>query len=336
MQHIGLGGWRFFLSFLVAISHLYGSMIHGPAAYAVWGFYVLSGYLMTYIINERYGDHPGGLKKYARNRFLRIYPLYGLAFVLGVCTIELLQPNGIDLRRLNPEFFRPGSLREWLVAASLLPMLPKGGLPVPVSSALAIEVGFYLLIAVFATHRRGVWGAFVMALLLNLEIGIRTETFAQRYATFLPTLVAFLAGSLVYHHRDQLRKFALPRLSMLVWVLHCLVWLKYDSWPWRSGLYLSVVLSAWVVVSLCEVREGALSNLLGEMSYPVYLFHTTVGAWFLGYFGYERPFGFFLVSFGLTLILSYLVIVWIDRPLHRLKVSVRPAPTSAPPPSARD
>ena len=34
----GIGTWRFFLSFLVAISHLYGNMIHGPAAYAVWGF----------------------------------------------------------------------------------------------------------------------------------------------------------------------------------------------------------------------------------------------------------------------------------------------------------
>lgn len=36
----GIGSWRFFLAFLVVISHLWKDMIGGPAAYAVWGFYV--------------------------------------------------------------------------------------------------------------------------------------------------------------------------------------------------------------------------------------------------------------------------------------------------------
>jgi peptidoglycan/LPS O-acetylase OafA/YrhL len=47
---ISLGTWRFFLAFLVAISHLWAGMIDGPAAYAVWGFFVLSGYLMTLVL----------------------------------------------------------------------------------------------------------------------------------------------------------------------------------------------------------------------------------------------------------------------------------------------
>jgi hypothetical protein len=36
-----LGTWRFFLAFVVVISHLWAGMIDGPAAYAVWGFFVL-------------------------------------------------------------------------------------------------------------------------------------------------------------------------------------------------------------------------------------------------------------------------------------------------------
>ena len=76
---LGIGSWRFFLAFLVVISHLWKDMIGGPAAYAVWGFYVLSGYLMTLVLNEKYGPSINGLKRYAYNRFLRIYPLYWAA-----------------------------------------------------------------------------------------------------------------------------------------------------------------------------------------------------------------------------------------------------------------
>ena len=49
----GLGAFRLMLALFVAVSHLYSEMIHGPAAYAVWGFYLLSGYLMTLILNEK-------------------------------------------------------------------------------------------------------------------------------------------------------------------------------------------------------------------------------------------------------------------------------------------
>lgn len=319
MKYVGLGCWRFFLSFLVAISHLYGHMIHGPAAYAVWGFYVLSGYLMVFIINERYGDNWAGLRKYARNRFVRIYPLYWIAFLFGCITIFMLQSDALDLKKLNPEFYFPLDWRDGFVATLLFPMLPKSGLPVPVSSALAIEIGFYMLIAIFACQRRSVWAVFVVSILINLNMGIVPETFANRYATFLPSLVAFLAGSLVYHHRGFLQKFRAPCLSMAVWCAHCAVWIKYGSWPWTYGLYVSVLLSTWVVISLESIKEAGVAKLLGEMSYPVYLFHTTVAAWFLDWFGFGRSFVFFAISFLATLALSYFAVVLIDRPFDRFK-----------------
>ena len=61
-MRLGLGTWRFFLALLVAISHLWADMVHGPAAYAVWGFFVLSGYLMTLVLTQKYGTDAGGLR----------------------------------------------------------------------------------------------------------------------------------------------------------------------------------------------------------------------------------------------------------------------------------
>ena len=60
--NIGLGTFRFFLAFLVAISHLWENMIGGPAAYAVWGFFVLSGFLMTLILTTKYGFTKQGIQ----------------------------------------------------------------------------------------------------------------------------------------------------------------------------------------------------------------------------------------------------------------------------------
>jgi peptidoglycan/LPS O-acetylase OafA/YrhL len=71
---MALGSWRFFLALLVAFSHLWDGMIHGPAAYAVWGFFLISGFLMALVLQTRYSDGWGGLRDYAFNRFLRIYP----------------------------------------------------------------------------------------------------------------------------------------------------------------------------------------------------------------------------------------------------------------------
>jgi peptidoglycan/LPS O-acetylase OafA/YrhL len=46
--------------------------------YAVFGFYILSGYLMTLIMQKNYGYSRGGVARYAVNRFLRIYLLFRL------------------------------------------------------------------------------------------------------------------------------------------------------------------------------------------------------------------------------------------------------------------
>jgi hypothetical protein len=40
----------------------------GPAAYAFWGFYCLSGYLMTLILNEKYGLSPSSSRHRRRGR----------------------------------------------------------------------------------------------------------------------------------------------------------------------------------------------------------------------------------------------------------------------------
>ncbi|HEY8270465.1 MAG TPA: acyltransferase, partial [Pseudobdellovibrionaceae bacterium] len=280
MLKYGFGTWRFFLAFLVAISHLYANMIHGPAAYAVWGFYVLSGYLMTYVLTTKYSFTVKGLQEFAFNRFLRIFPGYWIVTILGVITILVLKDQ-VSLTTLNPQFQLPNNFNEWLFVVTLLPVFPNARLPVPVASALGIEVGAYILMPFLAASRSASWLVLIISFIIHAQFDFIGDTFAVRYATFLPCLFPFAAGSLICHYRLFLLKFAAPKLSTFVWLAQCLIWLSRPYYPWTYGLYISVALSAWVTLSLSNIKTGKLDSHLGELSYPVYLLHTTAAAWLL-------------------------------------------------------
>lgn len=317
---VAFGTWRLFLACLVVFSHLWSGMIDGYAAYAVWGFFVLSGYLMTFVLTRKYGFEREGLAAYAFNRFLRIMPSYYIGVIFGVITIIALK-NCVDLTRLNPQFAMPHGWG-WLNPLTLLPVFHGGNLPVPVSGALATEVGMYLLMPFMARSPWTAWFALIVGVVANATIGFETSTFAVRYTYFLTTLVAFSAGSLTCHYVARLKRFAAPGLALIAWTLHGLIWFYYDPWPWTFGLYSSVLLSVWVLVSLDSRETSKIDKTLGDWSYPVYLLHTTVAAWLLPYFGYGRSLLFCLSALVLTLGASWLMVALVDRPLARKKWSV--------------
>ena len=318
---LGLGTFRFVLAFFVLSSHLWVRMPHGFAAYAVWGFFVLSGYLMTFVLREKYGFSRAGLGAYARNRFLRIAPTYWLALSIGVVTLVVCNRHGIDLTQLNPAFSMPRSFSEWLFPTTLLVVFPLEGLPVPVANALAIEVSAYLLMPLLASHRSAAWTALALSAYANFRLGFTIESFAERYATFLPCMWPFAIGSLLAHYRDRLRPLARPGLSCAAWMLHGLIWFQWDRWPWTYGLYTSALLSAWLVLSLVDRRSSRADVLIGDLSYPLYLFHTTIGAWLVPTFGFGRSLAFAGAALVGTLLLSLAVVRFFERPLKSWKVS---------------
>jgi len=316
---MSLGTWRFFLAFLVVISHLWADMIHGPAAYAVWGFFLISGYLMTYVVKHKYGWSLSGLKDYAINRFLRIYPAYGLACFLGYLALTLLPDMGVQPADINPEFILPSHWRDWLTNLTLFSFWGSSRLLVPVSSALSVEVGVYLLIPVMAAAPSAALLGLILSGILNWQLGLTPEQFGLRYSGFLTCFMAFGVGSLVCHYKPQLEKLASPIVSTLAWLTHCTVWLFWGIWPWTLGLYVSLILTAWVLISFVDRNPSVFDKWLGDLSYPVYLFHTTVGVALFGLFKQQRSFSFFMASFVGTLLLCWAVVVLIDKPMQRIK-----------------
>ena len=75
-----MGLMRLGLALCVLVFHAGYGGAGGPIA--VYGFYVLSGYLIYRVYLERYQPRKGGLAAFYWNRFLRIVPAYWLALTV--------------------------------------------------------------------------------------------------------------------------------------------------------------------------------------------------------------------------------------------------------------
>jgi peptidoglycan/LPS O-acetylase OafA/YrhL len=321
---MGLGVWRLVLAGIVFFSHLMAGVVHGPAAYAVWGFYALSAFLMVHILKDRYGETPRGLGQYAVNRILRIAPAYYTALLVGIAIVFIGRHTGDDVAS-TLGFRIPPMWWGWLNPLTLFVGFPAAGFPVPVSNALAIEVTAYILMPLLAPSRHAAWTALAMAIMATLVFGVSQESFGPRYATFVPAMVAFSVGALARHYMEFLSRFRAPVLSVLAWAAHCPLayWDVYYPFSW--GIYTSLALSIWVTVSLFPLRATKFDQLCGDLSYPVYLFHLHAAAIMVLWTGkaFDKSTSSALIALVITLAISVAVVFCIERPARNLKL--RPA-----------
>jgi peptidoglycan/LPS O-acetylase OafA/YrhL len=99
--------YRFILAICVVQGHLLGPKAGAPwlAWQAVFSFYVLSGFLMSLVLNQNYGFTSGGLVRFAVNRWLRLFPVYYAVIGLTAFYIMLVGP----LNQLNNAITLPST-----------------------------------------------------------------------------------------------------------------------------------------------------------------------------------------------------------------------------------
>ncbi len=186
-----LGAVRTLSAALVVVGHSFALLgIPSPGwygwpiqAFAVMGFFVISGYL----VSESWVRDPH-LGRFLMRRGLRILP--GLAAVL---VLSMLVLGPIFTRLPLPEYLRhPGTWAHlWGLAMAPTYVLPGVfvGLPVPVVNgalwSLPIEVAMYLLVPLYAWPRLMVWRRVLLPALL------------------VATAVASFLFTVVYDHQVQ-------------------------------------------------------------------------------------------------------------------------------------
>jgi peptidoglycan/LPS O-acetylase OafA/YrhL len=347
------GIYRFILPMLVVMGHLWTQGWLGT--HAVFAFYILSGFLMTLIMNKRYGYTPRGVSLFAINRFLRIFPIYYAACALTLALI-VWQPTQLaafhDAMRLSNDWL--GWVRDATIIGVRIDTLSR---LVPPAWALHTELVFYGLIALGLGR-----GPRIALAWLIVSLGLVVWNYAsgrwipEAYFTVLGGSLPFAIGCCLFHFRTRIEMWLPFRRAMVfgaiaLWLInggarlvllapafqpHVLRVLGLDAYASVIGdgvdiitFYVSLALNVVLVQQLIQYRPSSATlknwdKRLGDLSYPVYLLHWQCGFIASQLFGVEpRTAWVLLSSIPILLVVSYVVNILLSDPLEHLRTSVK-------------
>ncbi len=275
---IGLGVIRFVLAMMVLMNHLWLPTANIIGAHAVTGFYIVSGYLMTKVINEVYvGD--GGILRYLANRALRIYPMYLLVLLTSLAFVAIW-PNYFQVYSL---IRIPIGGAEWFSNLSLWRLTDSPTIIIPPAWSLYVEVFFYLVIAFIGGSRGMVVLWFLASLLYTAWMVANGYSFADRYYPLGAASLFFSTGAIIYFLAKEGRQYFFDLFSApIIYGLLALFvifpvaigelcggrhWLGYYG---ASALF-AILFTALVAKN--QLSGGRIDEFLGGLAYPVFLTH---------------------------------------------------------------
>jgi peptidoglycan/LPS O-acetylase OafA/YrhL len=299
-----MGAVRLFLALVVVIDH-WRAVILQPmlgvdltadqerfvklgfnGGYAVLFFYMISGFLITYTLTANYEDNVAGSLKFYRNRVIRIFSVYWPMIVLSFIVYPpgLSEFVGAAIADKFTNLFLLGV--DWRVAFATYPTAHFAAAPFLLHQAwtLGAELGFYLLAPLIVRSWK------ITAVLLAGSLALRLwfvatlgydEVWTYYFAP--STFVFFMIGALACQAARYIsiltsRTLGLPLLACCTIVMASGPFGAFDS-PrlWVPALCFGVALPGLFAAT----KDMRVLNLLGDLSYPVYLVHSIVlqGIW---------------------------------------------------------
>jgi peptidoglycan/LPS O-acetylase OafA/YrhL len=338
------GSFRTWLAVMVVAFHLLGVPLIGP--YAVFSFFVLSGFLMTTIMHGSYGYTLAGRRRFAINRILRLYPAYWIAALVAIAVILGLGED--NMRRFRDTIYLPRSLPEILSNLTMIypDFFPASVQPrlSPPTWAITVELVYYALICVGISRTRMVSLAWLAASLIYVAVTlILREPHAYRYASIPAGSLPFAIGSCVYFYKQEIRTvldwakvFRIQNIVVALLATYALSVVgfhrtKSDALQ-ETGLYLSTALAAALMVRLYDLQASPqlarLDKLIGDYSYPIYLLHWQLGAlaaFLLKGIGGRAygPAAVFILAMIMVLAVATAIVFGLDPAIERLRRTVR-------------
>jgi peptidoglycan/LPS O-acetylase OafA/YrhL len=338
------GVWRTGLALAVMAFHLLAVPVIGE--YAVFSFFVLSGFLMTTIMHKSYGYDFSGLRRYAVNRFLRLYPSYWIAIFIALLVIYFCGAGFV--RSYKDDMFAPDSLRS--IVSNLLmifpSVIPDAVAPrlSPPTWAITVEIVYYVAIGLGISKtgpRSLVW--------LGASLAYVPATFAlhlgdlYRYHAIPAGSLPFAVGACLYLYKDAIHRLlerwsiSLPRTVagyLTVFAVFAAADQLGHHWIVAVGRYVTIGAAALLTVRLYVDGVPALSRatdkLIGDYSYPIYLLHWPLGA-LSSFLLFHRPvlgwsapsLAVFALDLALTGAVSSAIIFVIDPAIEKLRAQIR-------------
>ncbi|MFK8011370.1 MAG: acyltransferase family protein [Marinicellaceae bacterium] len=344
------GTLRTTLALMVMVFHIYiGDLPLG--AYAVFGFFIISGYLMTFIMQESYGYTSKGRMSFAINRFLRLHPLYWLACLVSIALIVVLGSDIVHGFHRSMEI--PTSLSNlvqniFMVFPSWVPGSVHPRL-VPPTWAITIEMFYYALICLGLSKT-----FFRVKLWMFLSLVYVAYTFANgmpwqsRYFHIFAASLPFSIGACIYFiskNNSFQRYFGGLLLNskslFLIMMINCIIWVlvprKAFGPYYEIGFYINILICSLLIYSIAIGgvvfnMSRKLDKMIGDYSYPIYLLHLQ-GGLLSSYLLFGKAHNFHnanpssTINFVLALIivvsLSAIFINYFEKPIQKIRQRIK-------------
>lgn len=328
---------RTLLACMVLFGHLTDQWQIGT--YAVFAFYVISGYLMTVIMHESYGYSMQGRKHFATNRFLRLYPSYWAVLIISVAVLFFVGAEFAG--RYNDLIVLPASFREWASVFSMLYIaeFPNKVAPnlAPTTWAITVELFFYLLICLGLSKtklRTMIWLLASFAYVVYCQV--TQAPWPYKYFPIPAASLPFAIGAFIYFRKREgylsiSESWVTAPLTLTVLLVGNAIATLIYPYYFQTGFYVSFFISILLCYELAMQRKwpglnAKCDKIIGDYSYPIYLMHWQIGL-LASFLLFDQPiktasaegYTVALVSLLLCLLLSTLIIRFIDKPLQRFK-----------------
>lgn len=316
---------------------------------AVSLFFVLSGFLISYLLmQELERTNTVALKKFYVRRILRIWPLY---FVIIAIALFLL-PQFVNIGNWN-ELLKENFTVTLILHLLILPNLMRATSVQVVGASQAWSIGveeqFYLIWPIlmkwFKKSIPQFLVVFIVAKLLigwfgliaidyvegSLQVALDKFNTVWQLMMIEQMAVGALGAWFLYSNNEKILKAIYSKTSQIITIILLVIILLTEG-HW----YLSKFLEAFVFTSL--IMNVSLNDrfpikltstkfdMLGNMSYGIYMWHTMMIAVVLTgleYFNFEYGILYNLVAFILpyllTLVISYLSFVYFEKPFLKFK-----------------
>jgi peptidoglycan/LPS O-acetylase OafA/YrhL len=315
-----VGAYRLLLAMLVAISHMGVTFVgFNPGVIAVVSFLIISGFVMTSLIERNYSA-PEQISLFYVDRVLRLYPQFLLYFVASCVVIYFLLPGTPQAAALTAKNI-----------ITSLPIVPMGfymyGITVPEilppGWSLGLEMCFYLLIPFLIIYKaRGVAFAASVAVFIVASLGyINTDVYGYR---LLPgVLFIFLCGSYLY--KTQVKGALIASVTTVIATLMFLAIVAglTPRLPFNAEVTAGIALGIPSVFLLSKLTYHRIDEFLGNISYGVFLNHFVVMYFLRAFWPVEYSALIITAVLVLSFALSSASYYCIERPALKLRHALR-------------
>jgi len=328
---------RTILAINVVLLHIFSVPTLGN--YSVSFFFVLSGFLMTFIMHETYGFDLKGVKFFLVNRILRLYPIYLIIIIITVF-IFFLFPN--TKLTTHPHLFLPETISEWIGNLTMIypKILPYKFTPrlSPVSWALTNELVFYVLISLGISKtklRTLLWLLFSVAYFAGTYLYYDIPSY--RYGAIPSSSLPFALGACLYWLNKKYPLSVNPVLILGLFILFNLNAIFSKHLPYvlkEITIYINYILAVLITYTLFGVkmpnRIKKIDTYIGNYSYPIYLAHYLIAilySLFIGYgvlkTGFKLGFDALVPYFMMLILFCIILVHLIDIRVTELKKKIK-------------